>query len=51
LHATAVGRPFGFEGRGRPLRVRFLHIFDFSDGLISRESAWIDLAVQQQLSA
>jgi uncharacterized protein len=52
LHATAEGRPFGFEGRGRPLRVRFLHIFDFSDGLISRESAWIDLAaVQQQLSA
>jgi ketosteroid isomerase-like protein len=39
LHATAVGRPFGFEGRGRPVRTRFLHIFDFSDGLISRESA------------
>jgi hypothetical protein len=33
------------------VRVRFLHIFDFCDGLISRESAWIDLAgVQQQLS-
>jgi ketosteroid isomerase-like protein len=51
LHATANGRPFGFEGRGRPVRTRFLHIFDFSDGLISRESAWIDLAaIQQQLS-
>lgn len=51
LHATATGRPFGLEGRGRPVRVRFLHIFDFSDGLISRESAWIDLvAIQQQLS-
>ena len=51
LHATATGRPFGLEGRGRPVRVRFLHIFDFSDGLISRESAWIDLAaVQHQLS-
>ena len=51
LHATAEGRPFGLEGRGRPVRVRFLHIFDFSDGLISRESAWIDLAaIQQQLS-
>src|SRR3954471_24025217 len=51
LHAKAVGRPFGFEGRGRPVRVRFLHIFDFADGLISRESAWIDLgAIQQQLS-
>ena len=51
LHATAEGQPFGFEGRGRPVRTRFLHIFDFSDGLISRESAWIDLAaIQQQLS-
>ena len=51
LHATAAGRPFGLEGRGRPVRVRFLHIFDFADGLISRESAWIDLAaVQQQLA-
>lgn len=52
LHATAVGRPFGLEGNGRPVAVRFLHIFDFADGLISRESAWIDLAaVQQQLGA
>ena len=51
LHATAEGHPFGLEGRGRPVRTRFLHIFDFSGGLISRESAWIDLAaVQQQLS-
>ena len=52
LHATATGRPFGLEGRGRPVRSRFLYIFDFSDGLISRESAWIDLAaIQQQLAA
>jgi uncharacterized protein len=51
LHATAHGRPFGLEGRSRPVRARFLHIFDFRDGLISRESAWIDLAaIQQQLS-
>jgi hypothetical protein len=50
LHATATGHPFGLDGRGRPVRARFLHIFDFADGLISRESAWIDLAaVQQQL--
>jgi ketosteroid isomerase-like protein len=50
LHATALGRPFGFEGRGRPVSTRFLHIFDFADGLISRESAWIDFgAIQAQL--
>jgi len=51
LHATATGRPFGFEGRGRRVRARFLHIFDFADGLISGENAWIDLAaIQQQLA-
>jgi uncharacterized protein len=51
LQATATGRPFGLEGRDRPVRARFLHIFDFSGGLISRESAWIDMAaIQQQLS-
>ena len=26
LHATAEGHPFGLEGRGRPVRTRFLHI-------------------------
>jgi uncharacterized protein len=51
LHATATGYPFGLEGRGRPVRTRFLHIFDFEGGLISRESAWIDLAaIQEQLA-
>ena len=51
LHATATGHPFGLEGRGRPVRARFLHIFDFRSGRISRESAWIDLAaIQQQLA-
>jgi ketosteroid isomerase-like protein len=51
LHATATGHPFGLDGRGRPVRSRFLHIFDFEDGLIARESAWIDLAaIQQQLA-
>ena len=51
LHATAVGHPFGLDGRGRHVRSRFLHVFDFEDGLISRESAWIDLAaIQQQLA-
>lgn len=44
LHATAVGSPLGIEGRGREVAVRILHVFDFSDGLISRESAWLDTA-------
>jgi hypothetical protein len=31
--------------------VRLLHLFEFDDGLISRESAWFDVgAIQQQLA-
>ena len=51
LHATAVGTPLGIEGRGRHVSVRMLHVFDFADGLISRESAWLDVVgLQGQLT-
>jgi hypothetical protein len=51
LHGTAVGSVLGVEGRGRAFAVRLLHVFDFAGGLISRESAWIDLAgLQRQLA-
>ncbi len=50
LHGTAVGRVFGLDGRGRPIHVRLLHVFDFDDDLIRRESAWLDVAsLQRQL--
>jgi hypothetical protein len=43
---TAVGRPFGLEGRGRPLAFRLLHVIEFTeDGDIKRENVWLDLAV------
>lgn len=42
--AQAVGRPFGVEGRGRPLSVRLLHVFVFRDGRIARENIWLDWA-------
>ena len=47
----APGRPFGLEGRDRPLRFRLLHVIEFSEqGQIDREQVWIDLAaVMQQL--
>jgi hypothetical protein len=52
LHARAIGRPFGLEGNGRIVHIRLLHVFDFADGLISRESAWLDIAaLRQQLAA
>ena len=48
---TAPGRPFGLEGRGRPLQFRLLHVVEFADaGDIKRENVWIDLAsIMQQL--
>jgi uncharacterized protein len=41
----APGRPFGLEGRNRPLEFRLLHVVEFtSSGEIGRENVWIDLA-------
>jgi predicted ester cyclase len=47
----APGRPFGLEGRNRPLEFRLLHVIEFAqDGAIARENVWIDLAaIMRQL--
>jgi len=47
----AAGRPFGLEGRNRPLEFRLLHVVEFADnGDIARENVWLDLAaIIQQL--
>ncbi|PZW38940.1 SnoaL-like polyketide cyclase [Humitalea rosea] len=47
----APGRPFGLDGRGRPLEFRLLHVIEFAEtGDIKRENVWIDLAaIIQQL--
>ncbi len=47
----AVGRPFGLDGRNRPLAFRLLHVIEFAPGGdIGRENVWIDLAsILQQL--
>lgn len=47
----APGRPFGLDGKGRPLEFRLLHVIEFSDGGdIKRENVWVDLAsIIQQL--
>jgi hypothetical protein len=47
----APGRPFGLEGRGRPLEFRLLHVIEFAgNGDIRRENVWVDLAtIMQQL--
>ena len=48
---NAPGRPFGLEGRGRPLEFRLLHVLEFTDaGHIRRENVWLDMAaIVQQL--
>jgi len=47
----APGRPFGLEGKDRPLAFRLLHVIEFAgNGDIRRENVWVDLAaVMQQL--
>jgi hypothetical protein len=47
----APGRPFGLDGKDRPLEFRLLHVMEFSPrGDIKRENVWLDLAaIIQQL--
>jgi hypothetical protein len=47
----APGKPFGLEGRDRPLEFRLLHVIEFTPaGQIRREQVWLDLAaIIQQL--
>ena len=41
----APGRPFGLDGRDRPLEFRLLHVIEFAgNGDIKRENVWLDLA-------
>ncbi|MBL9000648.1 MAG: nuclear transport factor 2 family protein [Phycisphaerae bacterium] len=49
----APGRPFGLDGRNRPLKFRILHVLEFTpDGQhINREQVWMDMAaIIQQLT-
>jgi hypothetical protein len=45
MSLTATGHPFGLDGRGRRAEVPILHVFEFADGRISRESGWLDYQV------
>jgi uncharacterized protein len=40
--ARVTGEFLGIPGHGRRISIRVLHIFEFRDGLISRENVWID---------
>jgi steroid delta-isomerase-like uncharacterized protein len=52
MTGSVPGTFLGMAGNGRRITFRILHIFEFKDGLISRENVWLDGgAIQQQLSA
>lgn len=40
--ATVNGEFLGIPGNGRRVTFRLLHIWEFRDGLISRENIWLD---------
>lgn len=51
LTGTVTGTLLGLPGNSRRITFRILHVFEFKDGLISRENAWLDgAAILQQLS-
>jgi predicted ester cyclase len=39
---TVPGTFLGVEGHGRRISFRLLHVWEFRDGLISRENVWFD---------
>ena len=50
--AAVLGGFGGLPGRGRSVRFRMLHVFEFRGGQISRENVWMDTAtVLAQLAA
>ena len=50
--ARVTGEFMGIPGHGRQISIRVLHVFEFRDGLISRENVWIDAgAAIAQLTA
>jgi len=51
MTGAVVGSMLGLEGHGRQISFRMMHVFEFRDGLISRENIWVDTAaVIDQLS-
>ena len=52
MTGVVIGSMLGIPGNGRQITFRILHVFEFSDGLISRENVWLDTAAMiQQLSS
>jgi steroid delta-isomerase-like uncharacterized protein len=51
MTGAVIGSMLGLPGHGRRISFRMLHVFEFRDGLISRENVWLDsAAIAHQLS-
>jgi steroid delta-isomerase-like uncharacterized protein len=51
MTGTVIGSMLGLPGHNRRISFRILHVFEFRDGLVSRENVWLDsAAIAQQLS-
>jgi steroid delta-isomerase-like uncharacterized protein len=49
---TVPGEFLGIPGNGRRITFRMIHVWEFRDGLISRENVWLDgNAIVAQLTA
>jgi steroid delta-isomerase-like uncharacterized protein len=52
MTGTVIGEMLGIPGNGRQVTFRIFHVFEFTDGLVSREQVWIDSgAIVAQLTA
>ena len=51
-NGTVPGEFLGIPGHGRPISFRMLHVWEFTDGRMSRENVWLDgNAIVTQLTA
>jgi steroid delta-isomerase-like uncharacterized protein len=48
MTGTVIGSMLGLPGNNRRITFRMLHVFQFRDGLISRENVWLDSAANNQ---
>lgn len=52
MTGTVIGEMIGIPGNGRRVTFGIFHVFEFNDGLISREQIWLDTgAIAAQLTA
>ena len=52
MTGLAIGEMMGIPGDGKRITFRIFHVFEFRDGLISREQVWLDTgSIVAQLTA